>query len=150
MAVIDADGHIVREVKLAKQPNWLIWSLGWGRSSKEVSFAITPPLGKDFGDRQIWLTPSLQKPPFPEKYLLMVADPKGECLNLRESVTVSSRVLRCLPDGTKLAAGNLAEAPIKLNEPTYSNDGKLWMWVQTEQGEQGWVAVSTGSVTWAN
>ena len=57
-------------------------------------------------------------------------------------------MIRCLPTGTGLAVGDLWQAPEKLNQGTYYNDGRVWLWARTEQGETGWVALDTGRVTW--
>lgn len=106
-------------------------------------------MGKD-GDYgyEFPLAIHVQKPPFPDPYLLQVQDSKGECLNLRESFSRTSRVIRCLPTGTKLAVADLFQAPIKMNGALYHNDEQLWLWARTEQGETGWVSLSAGSVTW--
>ena len=148
LAVVDETGKVLQRIDLPNREDWLIRGANWGAGDNEVVISISPPTGKGNIGFDLPLAPAVQKPPFAEPYLLTVRDPKGECLNLRESYTRESRVIRCLPTGTGLAVGDLWQAPEKLNQGTYYNDGRLWLWARTEQGETGWVALDTGSVTW--
>jgi hypothetical protein len=151
MALIDRTGKVLKEIKLPKG-DWLIQGTSWTENGKELLFSIYPMEGKDgdYGD-SFHLPPKVERPPFKERFLLQVKDPAGECLNLRETDSIAGRLVRCLPNGTKLAPGDLFQAPMKLNQPIIGQDGKtIWIWVETERGEKGFVTVSTGSVTWAD
>ncbi|HYG60209.1 MAG TPA: SH3 domain-containing protein [Symbiobacteriaceae bacterium] len=149
--VFDTGGRVVQQVLLApgESPYWVVNQFAWAPDGREVRFIVSPPVGKgNLGDLFAGLPPQVQKPPFADPFLLEVQDPAGECLNLREQYSTSSRVIRCLPNGTRLAAGDLWEAPVKLNAPYWQEEGRLWLWVRTDKGEQGWVAFLEGSITW--
>lgn len=84
--------------------------------------------------------------------LLEVQDPEGECVNLREANRRDSPVIRCLPNGTRLAVADLWQAPEKVSRPILPGEEShddIWLWARTEQGEVGCVNLNTGSVTWA-
>lgn len=152
--LLDEAGKVVHEARFAPYPgggSWLIRSLGWAPSGKELAFAVHPPVGKgNLGGPFEGLAPKVQQPPFDDPYILVIQDPQNECLNLREGYSTASRVVRCLPSGTRLAAGDLGEASEKLNAPLWFEDGRTWLWVRTEQGEKGWVAFIEGSIHWAD
>lgn len=149
-AVFDAAGKLRQAARLTAE-NWLIGGTAWSSSGKELRFTVNPPTGKDFGDGYgLPLPPKVQRPPLADQYVLQVQAPAGDCLNLRASYSTGSKVIRCLPGGTKLAAADLSLAPVKLNQAWWSEDNQLWLWVHTEQGENGWVAMSTGRITWAD
>ncbi len=150
LAVMNESGQVLQRVDLPDGDGWLIRDPDWGADGREVVIRITPPSGKGLLGFEAPLHPAVQKPPFPDPYLLLVQDPQGECLNLRESYSRSSRVIRCLPTGTRLAVADLFQAPVKLNEAFYYDDDQFWLWARTEQGETGWVSLSTGSVVWGN
>lgn len=149
--VYNGAGTVQRQATLGKPGGWIVNASSWSPSGKEVSFSVSPNVGKDFDlGNGLGLAPKVQRPPFADDYLLQVKDKAGECVNLREGHTTRSRVIRCLPTGTKLAAGDLSNLNVKANTPTTYEEDKVWMWVRTEKGEQGWVAVSTGSIDWAD
>lgn len=149
--VYNGAGTVQRQATLGKPGGWIVNASSWSPSGKEISFSVSPNVGKDFGDDNgLGLAPKVQRPPFADDYLLQVKDKAGECVNLREGHTTRSRVIRCLPTGTKLAAGDLSKLNVKANTPTTYEEDKVWMWVRTEKGEQGWIATSTGSIDWAD
>jgi hypothetical protein len=149
--VYNGAGTVQRQATLGKPGGWIVNASNWSPSGKEVGFSVSPNVGKDFGDDNgLGLAPKVQRPPLADDYLLQVKDKAGECVNLREGHTTRSRVIQCLPTGTKLAAGDLSKLNVKANTPTTYEEDKVWMWVRTEKGEQGWVATSTGSIDWAD
>lgn len=150
MAVVDAAGKPIYEVKLPKRDDWLVWGLAWGRSANELVLTIFEPMGKGNLGGDFPLPPRVQKAPFSDPYILQVDDPKGECLNLRSLASTSGSIDRCLPSGTKLAVGDLSQAPQKMNQAYVFENNQYWFWVRTEQGETGWVSGSTGSLRWAD
>jgi hypothetical protein len=151
MSVFDGAGKVVREVKLPKRDDWLVHGLSWGATSREVILTITEPMGKGNLGWDFPLPVEVQKAPFDDPWILQVKDPKGECANLRESYSTTARVIRCLPTGTKLAAGDLSQALTKLNYAFIGqNSNEFWAWVRTEQGETGWVSLSSGAIQWAD
>ncbi|HLN65244.1 MAG TPA: hypothetical protein VK464_27295, partial [Symbiobacteriaceae bacterium] len=147
LAVVNESGTVLQRIDLPTDKEWLIRDTAWGAGDDEVVIMISPPVGKGHIGFDFPLAPVVQRLPFPEPYLLTVQDPGGECVNLRESHVRESRVIRCLPTGTGLAVGDLQQLPEKVGA-TYFDDGHLWLWARTEQGETGWVALDTGSVGW--
>lgn len=147
--VLDRAGQVVAESPLAESTGRFIRVMQWTPSGREVYFSVEPAPGKDgdIGYRPI-IAPAVQKAPFPEKYLLQVNDPKDECLNLRDTSSTGGKVIRCLPTGTKLAIGDLDKIGEKGAVWQYG-DERVWLWVVTEKGEEGWVASDTGSLAWA-
>lgn len=151
LAVVDRAGAVVQEIKLAISQRLLVRGARWTADGLELTFSITESMGKgNLGGDGFSLPPRVERPPFIESYLFVVRDPASECLNLRTNASRSSQIIRCLPTGTRLALGDLFIAPVKLNSPLWFDDGQTWMWVRTEQGETGFVAVSTGAVTWVD
>lgn len=149
--VLNSAGRVRQTVPFVENEEqlWMIHGASWSRSGQEIAFSVALPGGKDWNNGPVFpLSPAVQTPPFDDTYLLQVRDPAGECLNLRAEASTQSRVIQCLPNGTKLAAGDLGLAPIKLNQPMWYSEDRYWLWVQTEQNEHGWVAVNTGSLAW--
>jgi len=152
--VTDLDGEVIQRVDVPDRDDWLIWDAAWGADGGEVFVRIVERVGKGNLSSDMPLPIQVQKPPFSDPYLLEVRDPQGECVNLREANRRDSPVIRCLPNGTKLAVADLFEAPEKMNRATLYEDGfygdpHIWLWARTDQGEVGWVSFTTGSVTWA-
>ncbi|HWI51654.1 MAG TPA: SH3 domain-containing protein [Symbiobacteriaceae bacterium] len=120
---------------------------GWGPSARSFHFTVYIPGGKGY-EGEIWnyIAPKVQRPPFPDKFQLLVEDPKGDCLNLRAVPAVDGKVIRCLSTGTRL---DLAK-PANLDQLMRWQDPWVWVQVQTDKGETGWVAVNTHSVAYAD
>ncbi|HYF81212.1 MAG TPA: hypothetical protein VD973_29200 [Symbiobacteriaceae bacterium] len=144
--VLDRSGKTVREVRPADAKDLRIRSAIWGTTAASFHFLALPNYGKGW-DADFWfyITPKVQRLPYPDKYPLQVEDPAGECLNLRTQGAEGAKVVRCLPTGTKLAL-TLQEN----GEPEVRYEGQwAWLGVKTEQGEQGFVAINTKSVAYA-
>lgn len=143
--VIDRNGQPRREALLAEGKDLRIAQASWGPTAHSYHFTVMPPLGKGWdAEFWFWIGPAVQRPPYPEEYPLQVKDAAGECLNLRAEGAETAKVVRCLPTGTKLAL-ILQEN----GEPMVHYEGQWnWLQVKTEQGEQGWVAVNTKSVSY--
>ncbi|MGE5675578.1 MAG: SH3 domain-containing protein, partial [Mycobacterium leprae] len=145
-AVIDQTGRTVHSMKTADQ-NLRIVQPRWGATAKVLSFIAMIPGGKGYeGDLWNWIMPRVQKAPFPAKQALQVADPAGECLNLRAEAGKSGKLIRCLPTGTRL---ELPEAKDYWSLWAWKEDG-VWLQVKTEKGEQGWVSAGTHSITYSD
>lgn len=143
--VVSRSGQARWEALLPKESPFRIGGVNWGPGSGKLHFVVYSPGGKGW-EGEVWafLEPRVQRAPFPEPYQLQVADPKGECLNLRADATVGGKVIRCLPNGTRLA-----EAKSDPGMGVRWTSDHWWLEVRTEQGEVGWVAVSTGSLGYA-
>lgn len=150
--VIDPNGNLVQRVDVQDRDEWLVWDSTWGADGREVYVKIEKRIGKGNETSSVPLPIQVQKPPFADPYLLEVQDPEGECVNLREANRRDSPVICCLPNGTRLAVADLWQAPEKVSRPILPGEEShddIWLWARTEQGEVGWVNLSTGSVTWA-
>ncbi len=142
--VINRAGQTVQATAIKDPTQALVATAGWGPTAAEVHIVVTSPIGKDWDqDLSANFLPAVQRPPFEETYPLQVRDPKGECLNLREEPSTSGPVIRCLPTRTRFSA-TMAQ-----NEIAGADDA-TWIVVQTEQGETGWVAITTGSISYAD
>jgi|GEM_PF-5556535 len=145
--VVDRSGRTVHSTQLAAGAQARLLSGGWGPSSREVQLVVIPPLHKGFErEPSSHFLPRVQRPPFPDKYPLKVEDPKGECLNLRAEPSITGRVIRCLPTGSRLALVVSPEGDLSSNWV----DQMLWLRVETEKGEKGSVAINFGSITYAD
>lgn len=112
--VIERNGQKRREATLAEGEHLRIEQVYWGPTSASYHFMVMPPLGKGWEpDIWYWLIPKVQRPPYPEQYPLQVEDPEGECLNLRAEASSASKIIRCLPTGTRLALGNGADSAVQ-------------------------------------
>jgi len=142
--VLNRAGAVVQAASVPANSPASVTGAGWSTSGDEVHFAVTYPLGRGF-DIGMWtmFLPRLQRWPFPETYPLEVRDPKGECLNLRETHAANGTVIRCLPTGTRME-------PIGPVDQAIGADGFTWLNVKTEQGETGWVAMDTDSISYAD
>lgn len=150
LAVVDGAGTVLRRIELPARDDWRIDNPRWGASGQEVAFTINPLIGQSSNEWGLPMPAAVQKPPFPDPYLLAVQDPQGDCLNLREQPSLQGRIIRCLPTGTRLAVADLSDAPVRLNQAWTCDEQHCWAWVRTEQGENGWVSLSTGIVVWAD
>ncbi|HYG58913.1 MAG TPA: SH3 domain-containing protein [Symbiobacteriaceae bacterium] len=146
LSVIDRAGRTRRVVSLPDD-KLRIGLEGWGPDARSFHFTVYIPGGKGYeGDIWNYITPKIQHPPFPDQFPLKVDAPKGECLNLRAQAAIEGKVIRCLPPGTRL---DLAK-PDNLDQLIRWQDPWLWVQVQTDKGESGWVAVNTNSVAYAD
>lgn len=144
--VLDRSGGTLRELRVEGQGMRVLRS-EWGPTAVTAYFFVGPVAGKGWDtDHTAYIAPKVQRPPYPDKFPLQVEDAKGECLNLRTEASASATLIRCLPTGTRLdlAGAGTNQWLLKWNEQ--------WGWVEvvTEKGEKGWIAISTGSVTYAN
>lgn len=137
-AIIDHTGRTRQELRLGGSKPLFVAHSDWGPASGEVSLTVLRSVGAGWEPVNDWITPKIQRPPFPDKYPLAVADPKGECLNLRSTPAQTSKVIRCLPNGTRLAVASQELPP---------ESSLIWVPVVTDKGERGWVAFGTNSVS---
>lgn len=150
LAVVDRTGKVLREIKLPDRTDLVLWGADWSTDGTELRFAISWPTGKGNLGGGGWRLPSrVEVPPFNNADFLQVKDPRGECLNLR-ATPESAKALRCLPSGTKLAVGDLFQAPMKLNAAVWSEGDQVWLWVRTSEGQMGFINVTRDRVTWAD
>lgn len=148
MKVVDRSGRVVQATQIPEGAQARALSAGWGPASREVHMVVIPPLGKgsEIGPWGYFL-PRVQQPPFPERHPLQVqGSPGGECLDLRAAPSLQGRIVRCMPAGTHLAMRLTPEG----NTSTTYEDQMLWLAVETDVGDAGWIAVSTGSITYAD
>jgi hypothetical protein len=146
LSVIDRAGRTRRVVSLPGD-QLRLGAEGWGPSASGFHFTVYVLGGKGY-EGEVWnyIPPKIQRPPFADKLPLQVEDPKGECLNLRAEPAVDGKVMRCLPVGTRL---DLAQS-VRLDQLMYWKDPWVWVQVDTEKGETGWVAVNARSVGYAD
>jgi hypothetical protein len=146
LSLIDRAGRTRRVVSLPDD-KLRIGVEAWGLSAGSLHFTVYIPGGKGY-EGEIWnyIAPKIQRPPFPDKLPLKVEAPKGDCLNLRAEPALEGKVIRCLPPGTRLDLAKLAnpEQLIAWQDPW------VWVQVQTDKGEAGWVAVNTHSPAYAD
>lgn len=151
--VVDASGKLVVEAALGNglQSRFM----PWGESSDELRFSPDYIGGKDYGCAGALFPPAVQKAPFAPVAGLQVKVEAGDCVNLRDEANRSAKVLRCLPNGTRLMASvppgsnNKGELNRVGNPVTTNMGGEVWWHVRTEQGERGWVLLSADYLTWA-
>ncbi|HYF92742.1 MAG TPA: SH3 domain-containing protein [Symbiobacteriaceae bacterium] len=149
-AIIEKTGAIRHQVQFAKHPHgsWLITPPEWNAAGTEIRFRVDPPRGTDWDELpMLRLPPRIQLPPFQDDWLLKVNVPPGECLNLRKWTALASEVIRCLPPGAKLRVGAASDT---VSYAYREQEGRAWVWVQTEQGETGWVAASPDMLGWTD
>lgn len=147
LSIVDGAGNVLHTIALP-EGDWKVLNPQWGASGREVILEIYLPSGKGNLGNPLPLPTVVQKPPFPDPYLLIVQDPEEGCVNLRQDPSLRGAVIRCLPGGTRLAVADLSTAPRKMLWARDWRDGHMWAWVRTQAGETGWVSLSTGSVMW--
>jgi hypothetical protein len=146
LSVIDRAGRTRRVVSLPDD-QLRMGAEGWGPSARSFHFTVYMLGGKGYeGELWNYISPKIQHPPFPGKLPLKVEDPKGECLNLRAEPAIDGKVVRCLPVGTGL---DFAQS-VRLDQLMRWTDPWVWVQVETEKGETGWVAVNARSVAYAD
>ncbi len=148
----------------AEADRWILTGFGpqdrgvaaWGESHEEVNYW----LGLDDGGVvYIWSLgePEITMPPFEE--LIYRVTGTGSCLNLRAAPDVEGSVLRCLPDGTRVApvvpppeAGTCAQVSWRARScypatrrQVHGDSSIHWVYVRTEEGREGWVAHHAGA-----
>ena len=123
-------------------PGEIPWSASWwGDTHRERWFSIREFRG---GDASEWilLPPKIQLPPFGDEIALRVAA-TGGCLALREEPGTDNPTTECLPEGERLTLAEPNE-PLGAPRPFHSSigvaEGKLWVYVRTENGVEGWVS----------
>ena len=123
----------------------------WGDSHSERWFSI----GYWGEGRVRWLLlpPKIEYPPFAEETAFRVTG-TGSCLRLREEPDAESHVLDCLPDGERLLFAdsgveveqNWSGGPasphssIALEHYDPPASSRVWVYVRTEDGAEGWVS----------
>lgn len=149
-SLLDGEGRVLQQVKIPKG-NWRFTGPTWGETSKELRFSFMVEPGGDGWDGVLIAFPAkVEFPPYKDDFVLQVKDPKQECLNLRAGHNRESKVIRCLPQGTKLALADPTGTEQHWNLPALYDDSMQWAYVQTEAGEKGWVSVSAGALTWTD
>ena len=111
----------------------------WGRDGGEVRFAL-PEGGHGLGGSPILLAPAIDHAPFDDTLRLQVAN-TGDCLNLRDQPSLSSRSVACLPDGMSLLVTPPATAPIPGTRrllAAISSPSGTWIRVRAAAGAEGW------------
>lgn len=143
-SVVDQTGRIVRSATLSEPKGMQIAGAMWGPSASGFHFVAVQRGGKGYeGEIWNWIRPKVQRPPFPSEHPLQVELPDGDCLNLRAELGKAGKIIRCLPSGTRL--------DLFRSQRTWEvKDNEVWLQVETAQGERGWVAVSTYSLTYAD
>lgn len=146
--VVDRLGRTIQSTKIAEGAQARVLSADWGPSAREVQFVVIPPLGKGT-DLELWANflPGVQFPPFPEQYPLQVHEAlDGDCLNLRAEPSLKGRVIRCLPAGSRLAMRLKPDGSVSADR----EEQLLWVAVVTREGDEGWVAINTGRIAYAD
>ncbi|HYF92472.1 MAG TPA: SH3 domain-containing protein [Symbiobacteriaceae bacterium] len=140
--VVDADGELQFMVENEPKGWEYGWTDPWGKAGTEFRYVLKEPRPMGFEQLiDLPLEPKVQKAPFPAEIRLQIVAVPGDCLNLRTDAGTTAKIIRCLPGGTKLT-----RAP----GDRVSKDGHDWLPVKTTDGVQGWVAVTTGNLGYAD
>ena len=132
------DTHEDRWSGPGQAPSGETW---WGDTHRERWFTIREYLGSA-EDQRFLLAPHIEVAPFDDETSLRVSG-TANCLPLREQPGTDNPTTDCLPDGTRLV---LAELMTRLDHLQFFHrsmataEGKLWVYVRTEDGVEGWVS----------
>lgn len=140
--VVDGAGKVQSQVATSEALEFG-WLLPWNQSGTEIRYLLKEarPTGIE-EELDFAFEPVLQKAPFPADIALRIKADPGDCLNLRREASKKGTIIRCLPGGTQVSLQANAGGPTVA-------DNERWVPVKTRQGEAGWIAISTGNVSYA-
>ncbi|HEX6030053.1 MAG TPA: SH3 domain-containing protein, partial [Tepidiformaceae bacterium] len=110
----------------------------WSGNPGELVFALGHG-GHDGGWPGAMIAPKVERPPFDDRMKFRVAR-AGDCLNLRDGPSLSSRITNCIPDGTELVPWEDASGATQAGRTFERNEDGAWVAVRLPDGTSGWVS----------
>lgn len=122
----------------------------WGATDDELRFAVRSHYGSGgpCGDYAMPLPVRVEKPGTFDWHLKLEVTGTDSCLNVRTEPSRSAAAVTCLADGTVLDLGNDADWE-SLPHFVHNAEGQ-WFKLQTAEGSEGWVLISSGYVKFAD